>query len=227
MGFPAKQKGCIYKITSPSGKAYIGQSRRIKGRLLEHARSHLKNPRYTCKALVGAIGKYGWNSMKVEILEDGLTAKQLDDRETVLIQEHGTHVHGYNIMSGGSICPWDNPDMAEHLRNVHRTEAYKQKQRDSWNQDRREAMRQSNKERNSKDGGKRIKEICALMRSRKTATTDAKMADTMRKKAAAALEVLEMTNPKLAAQKRRKAAKDRERNARNLEKKRAERSGAC
>lgn len=213
----AKERGCIYKITAPSGRAYIGQSRRVKDRLMEHSRSHLKHKRYKCHALAAAIEKYGWDSMTVEILEDGLTEGELNDREIKLIKEHDTlKPNGYNIMAGGSICPWDNPDTADHLRKIHKTEDYVQKQRNSWNDTRRAKMKKSNQDRNAKDGLKRIREIAAYARSLKTDETNLKMAETHRAKAEASRKELEKTNPKLAAQKRRKAEMDRARHARIL-----------
>lgn len=86
----------IYKHTSPSGKAYIGQTNDYKAR----SRSH-KSTQY-CKAFSNAIKKYGWDNFKHEILIDGLSKEEANNMEKVLIEQHKTQVpNGYNLMSGG------------------------------------------------------------------------------------------------------------------------------
>ena len=54
---------CIYKITSPSGKAYIGKTVNFRARMSQH-----QGKGSTCGAIKSAIQKYGWDNMKVEIL---------------------------------------------------------------------------------------------------------------------------------------------------------------
>lgn len=55
---------CIYKITLPSGKSYIGQT---IWPLEKCMKAHQK-PGSQCVILKNAINKYGWDNMKVEIL---------------------------------------------------------------------------------------------------------------------------------------------------------------
>tara|TARA_B100000787_G_C16125295_1_gene264683 strand:- start:387 stop:800 length:414 start_codon:yes stop_codon:yes gene_type:complete len=54
---------CIYKITSPSGMAYIGKTVNFHRRMIEH-----QGKGSSCGAIKSAIQKYGWENMKAEIL---------------------------------------------------------------------------------------------------------------------------------------------------------------
>jgi group I intron endonuclease len=66
----------IYKITSPTGKIYIGQSTDIENR-----KSHYKN--YDCKtqpAIYNSLKKHGWENHTFEILEE-CDIKVLGQRE--------------------------------------------------------------------------------------------------------------------------------------------------
>ena len=54
----------IYKLTSPSGKCYIGQSKNIYQRFRDHKRA---NKHKHCKLYV-AIKKYGYENFKKEII---------------------------------------------------------------------------------------------------------------------------------------------------------------
>lgn len=86
----------IYKLTSPSGKSYIGQTRNFRMRCNEHKSSK------HCTRLTSAIKKYGFNSFTHQILESGLTIDQANILEEKYIKEHSTiHPNGYNLASGG------------------------------------------------------------------------------------------------------------------------------
>lgn len=89
--------GIIYCLTSPSGKMYIGQTRRsIEKRFEEHCRSD------NSLFLYNAIQKYGPEKFKKEILlhcDDTV----LDVCEIKFIKEFNTlYPNGYNIRTGGS-----------------------------------------------------------------------------------------------------------------------------
>ncbi len=89
--------GAIYKLTSPSGKEYIGQTQQA---LDERIKQHTKQPH--CVALYAAIQKYGIESFKVEILCE-CDDRHLDMLEKVFIAEYNTLCpYGYNIRTGGS-----------------------------------------------------------------------------------------------------------------------------
>lgn len=92
-----KIMGYIYCITSPSGKKYIGQTRRnCEKRFNEHCK--LTN---SCILLENAIKKYGKNQMKLEVLEE-IENDLLDVCEQFYIELFSTlEPNGYNIKSGG------------------------------------------------------------------------------------------------------------------------------
>lgn len=66
----------IYKITSPKGKIYVGQSINIEKRFREHKNSINKKQTKLYRSLL----KYGYSSHKFEIIEECFI-KQLDERE--------------------------------------------------------------------------------------------------------------------------------------------------
>lgn len=93
-----KSTGTIYKITSPSGKAYVGQTVQELGKRMSGHREKAR-----CFALASAIKKYGWESMRVESLLSNVPIAELDAMEDAMIDEHGTMApHGYNLKSVGS-----------------------------------------------------------------------------------------------------------------------------
>jgi group I intron endonuclease len=88
---------CIYKITSQSGKSYIGQTvRPFSTRVKDHKKSSSN-----CRLLRRAITKYGWSSMKTEILLY-CDESSLDMYEEAMIKAYDTLCpNGYNLTSGG------------------------------------------------------------------------------------------------------------------------------
>ena len=92
-----ESQGIIYKISSPSGKVYVGQTidsleQRIKGH---------KSKSTNCTLLKRAIDKYG-DQMRYEIIEQ-VPHKQLDDREVFWIKElNSLAPNGYNCSTGGN-----------------------------------------------------------------------------------------------------------------------------
>lgn len=83
---------CIYKLTSPSGKIYIGQTQCLYKRF----RSYRK---FKCnKYLKNAFLKYGLENISVKILEKDVVLENLDEREQFYfdtLQPFGNI--GYNI----------------------------------------------------------------------------------------------------------------------------------
>jgi len=67
----------IYKITSPTGKIYIGQSTNIKKRWGFYIGLHCKGQ----TKLYNSLKKYGWEGHKKEILEECMVS-MLEERET-------------------------------------------------------------------------------------------------------------------------------------------------
>jgi hypothetical protein len=90
-------QGIIYKVTSPSGKIYIGQTIHT---LEERIKGHNKKST-NCTLLKRAIDKYG-DEMVYEIIEE-VPHKLLDERETYWIKElNSLAPNGYNCSTGGN-----------------------------------------------------------------------------------------------------------------------------
>ena len=94
------KKYCIYCYTNKiNGKQYIGQTCRT---LKERAGSD--GCHYIMKngAFGNAIKRYGWSNFVPEILEDGLSLEQANEREQYWIAELNTLApNGYNLDKGG------------------------------------------------------------------------------------------------------------------------------
>lgn len=93
---------CIYMLTSPSGKKYIGQTINLKNRMQKYACNDSKGQ----VAIYRAIEKYGWKNFDVDIL---LEVKKNDKARGVLnifeyafIKKVNTvYPYGYNLTTGG------------------------------------------------------------------------------------------------------------------------------
>lgn len=90
--------GIIYKLTSPSGKSYIGQTtRKFEKRLHEHVKTDC------CKIISVAIKKYGIENFNISILCQTDNEEELDELEKKYILEYNClEPNGYNIRTGGS-----------------------------------------------------------------------------------------------------------------------------
>lgn len=86
-------KGVIYKLTSPSGKGYVGQTQQdVSKRMWAHRESA------RCHAISAAIAKYGWERMRLEILLSDVPAEELNAEEERCIRLHNTgSPNGYNL----------------------------------------------------------------------------------------------------------------------------------
>src|SRR5690606_8377148 len=82
----------IYKITSPSGKIYIGQSVNIENRIKFYRLGHLKNQ----TALMASFRKYGFDNHKFEVIEE-CDIERLNERERYW-QDY------YNVLRYGLNC---------------------------------------------------------------------------------------------------------------------------
>lgn len=100
--------GCVYLITSPSGKQYVGKTvAAFETRWEQHCRDARNGSRF---AIHCAIRKYGRNSFKHKILHVGVDdPEQLSSLEIAEIANHGTLApKGYNMTEGGEgfqLCP--------------------------------------------------------------------------------------------------------------------------
>lgn len=87
----------VYKLTSPEGKAYIGQTLWKTQRWCRH-----KQGTTGCRLIKNAIAEYGWDRFDKEVLVEGIDEGELDRWERDMIQKHGTREpQGYNVQPGG------------------------------------------------------------------------------------------------------------------------------
>jgi group I intron endonuclease len=87
----------LYKLTSPSGKSYIGQTNDIRERMRQHRRPT------GCRVIFDAIRKYGWDNFTLETLAEKLSLDEANKLEQLYIERHNTLTpNGYNLTTGGS-----------------------------------------------------------------------------------------------------------------------------
>ena len=105
--------GYIYKITSPSGKVYIGQTKNLKIRKRAYAGSRCK----TQKLLYKSIQKYGWDAHVFETVYQGDCSDACLNRlERLYINMYDSFNTGLNLTEGGG-----------GLRGFKQTEEHKRK----------------------------------------------------------------------------------------------------
>jgi group I intron endonuclease len=92
--------GYIYKLTSPSGKSYIGQTiQEPPKRFSKHKTKAFQEE--GCRALSNAIRKYGWENFTIEIIDTSYEW-DLDFLECEYIEMYDTfYPNGYNLTKGG------------------------------------------------------------------------------------------------------------------------------
>jgi hypothetical protein len=79
----------VYRLTSPSGKVYVGVTNNMKRRLAQHTKA---------KSLIGAaLRKYGVDNFKVETVTTGSSAKCYAVEEMLVVLGE----HSYNVARGG------------------------------------------------------------------------------------------------------------------------------
>lgn len=101
----------IYKITNmKNGKAYIGESNRIKERWNEHKRKAFNKetyPKEYDKVLYQAFRKHGLESFKFEVILE-CAESELHIKEIEMIKKFDTYNNGYNETIGGDCEHIDN-----------------------------------------------------------------------------------------------------------------------
>lgn len=104
--------GVIYCLSSPSGKSYIGQTRRpLEKRLREHSKMATG-----CVILNESINKYGFDNFKVEILVE-VNDEHLDMYEKKVIETYNSlYPNGYNIRTGGCVNSQHCDESREKMR---------------------------------------------------------------------------------------------------------------
>ena len=115
------ERHIIYKLTSPSGKIYIGRTKNYKQRLSDHehqAKSGVHRPLYI------AIRKYGWEAFKKEKIATVLGKDLAAETELHYINHFKCLTEGYNVSSktDGGGDNWDGrrdtPEFEDFLRRM-------------------------------------------------------------------------------------------------------------
>jgi len=110
----------IYKLTSPSGKIYIGRTKDYHTRMQQHESRHDKGKEN--KVLYDAIKKYGWDNFKKEIIAR-VDSKVAPDVEHMMMIKYDSVKNGYNMTystNGGDV--WEGRrDTQEYLDYIEKT----------------------------------------------------------------------------------------------------------
>lgn len=92
------RNGLIYKITSPSGKIYIGKSVMVNNRICRYRNGHLGSQR----ALKNSVSKHGWDKHVFEIIDCAGSSEALSAREIYWISFYKSlGVKMLNLTNGG------------------------------------------------------------------------------------------------------------------------------
>jgi len=121
-----QQFGVIYKITSPSGRVYIGQTRNFQSRMSAYRRyasvsdedaKKLKQPK-----IVNSLRKYGFEKHSVEILlRCGVDDLSMYERKFIALYDSNS-TNGLNCTDGGEgIVNCEQQKIAVRKSNVRRT----------------------------------------------------------------------------------------------------------
>lgn len=92
--------GVVYKLTSPSGKVYVGQTTDFDKRMAAYRGGRCRGQAY----LYAAILKHGWDNFRIEVIDTAEFKEHLDFYETLWIEMLGAMdpARGYNLKSGGA-----------------------------------------------------------------------------------------------------------------------------
>lgn len=105
----------LYKHTSPSNKVYIGITSRRPSKRFDNGKGYAHSPHFSA-----AIAKYGWENIKHEILQTGLTKVEAEkaEIETIAAYNSTDRRYGYNADRGGSARGRMSEETRQKLR-VH------------------------------------------------------------------------------------------------------------
>jgi group I intron endonuclease len=95
--------GLIYKITSPTGRIYIGQTAQTsKGRQRQYRSLRKRDGK---SLILRSIRKYGWDAHVFEVVEDNIPKELLNEKEIYWVAKFKTYVEdsleGMNLTRGG------------------------------------------------------------------------------------------------------------------------------
>jgi len=123
-------KGYIYKITSPSGKIYIGQTKNPGKRNRNYKGFNSPSSKIVNQVkLYNSLRKYGWEKHTFEVIDEcqfcGINNWLLDKLEIYWINEYDSFRNGLNMTSGGQGVLEINKGNEYTLGMIHSEEAKK------------------------------------------------------------------------------------------------------
>jgi len=145
------RKPLIYKLTSPSGKAYIGQTCWWVQRMWKHKVGQSK-----CPGVNAAVRKYGWDAMVKEVLWEG-PEEEIDAMEVQLIELHDTIRKGYNCIPGGGFNPAKDPEIVKKLQAKWDSGETRAAQQKGYTPEVRKKISEAQKARQARDGNKQAR----------------------------------------------------------------------
>lgn len=91
--------GVVYRLTSPTGKVYIGQTTNYAKRMATYSYAGCKGQGYLYQAIV----KHGWEDFTQAILAPAYSKVELDQLEVQFIKDYDStnREKGYNLSRGG------------------------------------------------------------------------------------------------------------------------------
>ena len=165
----------VYMHISPSGKRYIGITKQNPVKRWLNGKGYQKQEYF-----FNAILKYGWDSIEHQILLEGLTKEQAEEKEKEFIKKYKTNIrkYGYNIENGGrlqkvsqetkeklrlaNLGKHHSPETCEKLRELERqrwlvpeyraNQVKKRLGKTAWNKGKKTPVETREKQRNAKLG---------------------------------------------------------------------------
>lgn len=110
------EKHYIYKLTSPSGKSYVGRTNDFTSRMHKHKSDAAIGKE---RKLYTAIRKYGWDNFKKEIIAEVEGDHSATIMELYYITEYNTFHEGYN-------CTLNTSDGGDVWKGKRDTKQYKE-----------------------------------------------------------------------------------------------------
>ncbi len=145
----------VYKHTSPNGKIYIGITSQKLYQRFQNGNGYRGSTRFE-----GAIKKYGWKNIKHEVLLDGLTKEEAEQKEIELISLYKSNDrrYGYNIANGGNTVGTLSEETKQKLAKVQlgRTASIEARQKMSYSHKRENLSEETIQKMRSSHKGKKL-----------------------------------------------------------------------
>ncbi len=160
----------IYKLISPSGKCYIGQTNKTANvRFKQHVTAWKRNTsrQGIPSKLFNAFTKYEPESWTLEVLEENIETDAIDKKEQAYIEQFDTTSNGYNISRGGGSKKSSSNELQHNQRISESRKAFFQTPDGvEWKSQLRVRMIEYNTSRLGKPGHKHSRETVEQIRAK-------------------------------------------------------------